>query len=452
MSSATVSSPQVAPAPNRSPWSERSARLFEELRRPASAMVRRAFGSAFGDHEVEDIYANAWVGTLRALERRHAELDDEEIRKYVFTAVAHQASKELRRRRRKPTAPLEKAGTVADASALPDERARKREDSLVTRDLLASLPRRRRAVLMLRYGWGLEPSQVCDLIGGLSPRAYRKEITKGVDQLTQKLRTLESGEWCADREPILKAFASGLADAEQERQAQHHLAHCRHCADFVGKLSGHLHDLGSAAAVPGALDVAQDGRLDLPDRVTDLVDRTRDSLSGVVSRGGSVASDSAGSALPGAAPRGAGAAGAGVFAKVAGLGVAGKTAAACFGGGAAAAVCVAAGIGPLDPPRSAPERVIERPAAVRTGPKPRIDVRVLSTPTPEAEPATPVGSDGPGNPPEQEPDAPEPVEAAPPPPPAAQQFDLAPAPAASPAAPASGGSSRDQAAAQEFGP
>ena len=74
----TVSAPGRADAPSeRSPeWRERSGRLYEELRRPARAMIRRAFRGAFGDDEIEDIYANAWLGTLRALERKHDQLSD----------------------------------------------------------------------------------------------------------------------------------------------------------------------------------------------------------------------------------------------------------------------------------------------------------------------------------------------------------------------------------------
>jgi len=136
------------------PWAERSARLFDELRTPCTRMLRRAFGAALGEAEIEDVYSNAWVGTLRTLERRHADLEDEEIRSYVFTAVANHAGKELRRRRRKPIAPLERAAAVADEVSPPDERAGQAEQSRITRDLLASLPRRRRAVLLLRYGWG----------------------------------------------------------------------------------------------------------------------------------------------------------------------------------------------------------------------------------------------------------------------------------------------------------
>jgi RNA polymerase sigma factor (sigma-70 family) len=140
-------------------------------------MLRRAFRGAFGADELDDIYASAWVGTLRALEPRHEQLSDDEIRSYVFTAVAHQAGKELRRRKRKPVAPLELASSVADSvSRSPEDSAATAEESRVTRDLLASLPARRRAVILLRYGWGLEPKQICALIKDLSPRAYRKEM------------------------------------------------------------------------------------------------------------------------------------------------------------------------------------------------------------------------------------------------------------------------------------
>lgn len=285
------------PPDSESEWERRSARLFEELRGPATGMVRRAFGRTFDQHAVEDIYASAWLGTLRALARRHAALSDEEIRRYVFTAVARQASKELRRRQRRPISPLENADAVRDAGSLPDERADQREQSQITRDLLVSLPRRRRAVLMLRYGWGLEPRQVCELIDGLSPRAYRKEITRGLDQLADRIRALEKGEWCADREPILKAFAAGIADVEERRQAEHHLAHCRQCARFVSRLSGHLHDAGGAVAVSGSLDLVTDGGTSLWDRLAALAGNARDSVFGLFGPAGGSAPELATAAV-----------------------------------------------------------------------------------------------------------------------------------------------------------
>src|SRR3954453_10674890 len=341
--SVTVSSERSAE------WRERAGRLYEELRRPARAMVRRAFRGAFDDDAIEDVYGNAWLGTLRALERRQHQLSDDEIRRYLLTAVANHASKELRRRSRRPAAPLEAVHAVADDRTLPDERAAKLEESRIARDLLATLPPRRRAVMLLRYGWGLEPQQVCGLVRGLSPRAYRKEITRGVDELAAKLRRVESGEWCSDREPLLKAYASGLADDEQRRQAQQHLSHCRHCTDFVGKLTSNLHDIGSAAAIPTAADAIHKGHLSLLDRAADLVHRAKDSAVGAFGRntgdGGSPEATAQTITASGGA-RGAGAAGTGALAKLAGTGAAGKLTAICLSGGVAATACLGTGVVP----------------------------------------------------------------------------------------------------------
>ncbi len=453
-----------APAERSSEWRERSGRLYTELRRPARAMIRRAFRGAFDDDEIEDIYANAWLGTLRALDRKHNQLSDEEVRKYVLTAVANHASKELRRRSRRPTAPLEAAHAFPGADPSPDERAAELEDSRITRDVLASLPPRRRAVMLLRYGWGLDPRQVCGLVRGLSPRAYRKEITRGVDELTAKLRMVERGEWCADREPVLKAYAAGLADSEQQRQARQHLSHCRHCADFVGRLSGHLHDIGASIAAPSALEGIGDGRLSLVSRVADLVHRVRESpgtaVGGGPSDGAQELATQAVTVSSGA--RGAGAAGTGVLVKLAGLGTAGKLAAVCLGGSAAATVCLATGIVPADLPglgsggkRTASNRPpLERPAPAsgqRSGESPPAQ---LGDEPPS--PPSPAEGDEPVDDQTSEPaPAPDPapiIESSTAP--AQQEFGVASAAPSSPAG--SGGASSDggggSAVQQEFGP
>jgi len=334
-------------------------------------MVRRAFRTAFSDTELEDIYSSAWVGTLRTLERRHAELSDEEIRKYLLTAVANQASKELRRRRRKPTAPLEFEDAVVDDAGGPDERAVGSERTRIARDLLASLPKRRRAVMLLRYGWGLDPQQVCELVDGLSPRAYRKEVTRGVDELTDRMRRLERGDWCADRESVLKAYAAGVADVDESRQARAHLSHCHGCSEFVARLGGHLHDLGAAAAVPASLD-ALDGRASIVDRIGEACERVRDAVGGIVTRGGGEgAGEIAGQIGAAGGTRGAaGGVGAALVAKLAGLGTAGKVAAVCLTGGAAATACLSAaivpGLGPAGVGADREQSSPRQPAAART--------------------------------------------------------------------------------------
>jgi len=447
-------------------WRERAGRLYAEFQGPARKLIANAFRGAFGDPESEDIYSAAWVGTLRALEHRQARMSDEEIRKYLLTAVANQAAKELRRRKRKPTAPLELVGGVADHAGTPDERAVERDTSRVTKDLLMSLPPRRRAVMLLRYGWGLEPRQVCDMVAGLSPRAYRKEVTRGVDELTERVHRFDAGTWCADREPLLKAFAAGLAKEDEQRQARAHLSHCRECCDFVAKLNGHLHDLGGALLVPSTID-GVGGELVLGKAVAGLADKAAEVASRIAGRGNAEATQEiAASALASGGTRGAGAAGAGVLAKLAGAGAAGKAAVACVTGGVAATACVAAGIGPIGseqptPARDAGSAVRAEPEVPEHVPEPpapgTLPSQIGNDDAPAAPPDPPAPAEEPSEPqPAPEPEAPAEEAVAPSTPPVEQEFG-APA-AAEPTAPApsatsaGSGGGDDAAVRQEFAP
>lgn len=365
---------------DRAAWHERASGLYEELRRPATGLIRRAYGSTFGEPEIEDIYSNAWLGTLRALERKAADLTDDEVRSYLLTAVANHASKEIRRRKRKPVAPLEAAGAIAEAGDSLHERAEATEASRLTRDLLSSLPPRRRAVMLLRYGWELDPGEICGMVKGLSPRAYRKEITKGVDDLADRIKLVEEGRWCEDREPVLKAFAAGIATDDQALQAERHISHCRSCNEFVGKLSGHLHDVGSSILLPGALD-AVDGHSTVFEKARDVFDGLRDSATGALSR-----SESSEGITVVAGTRGAGATGAGVLAKLSGIGTGAKAAVACAGGVVAVSSCVVAGLGPISLSGSADEPLRKNGRNAPPFAKVASDVRPSSPPQ-EAGPA-----------------------------------------------------------------
>lgn len=309
-------------------------------------MVRRAFGPAFSEDELDDLYSSAWVSTLAAFERQPRELSDEELRRYLFTAVANQASREMRRRGRKPTLPIESATATADPDPGPDEIATRAEQSQITREVLGSLPPRRRAVMVFRYGWGLEPDEVCGIVGDLSPRAYRKEVERGVAEVARKMHMVEEGEWCRSREPILRALAAGTADEEEERQARRHLAHCRACGDFLGRLSGHLHDLGAPLALIGAAEPLPLGQASILDRIADVLERGKREVGDLIARASEAADQAAGALTASGGSGGAGAAGAGTAAKLTGLGAVPKLVAACVGTGAAATACVAAGVVP----------------------------------------------------------------------------------------------------------
>jgi hypothetical protein len=324
--------------------------------------------------------------------------------------------------------------------------------------------------MLLRYGWGLDPKQVCDLVANLSPRAYRKEISRGVDELTEKMRAVERGEWCEDREPILKAYVAGLASADEERQAKAHLAHCHACTGFVARLSGHLHDLATPLAATATLEGLH-AHTGLGERAIAAVDRARETVVGLIGRRdpaelGDVAS---GVATSGAA-RGGGAAGAGLLAQLAGAGAAGKAALVCLGGGLAATACVAAGVTPFGVDRL----LTSRPKAEVSEDRPHEPKPKAGSITVETLPSQ-VGSEVPPSPsptPDQQPeveasaaaepdepatqDAPSPVaESAPP---VEQEFGVAaaaaPVQSTSSSSGASGGGSGggDSTVQQEFGP
>ena len=451
-------------------WSQRCGRLFEEMRRPARAMVARAYGRALSDEEIEDVYSAAWTATLSALRERGRRMQEGELRAYILTAVASHASKEMRRRSRKPLHPLEadREQIAFDGHApLPDELAIGSESRGMARDLLTSLPVRRRAVMLLRYGWGLSPGEVCALVPGLSPRAYRKEITRGVEDLMAGLGKVESGEWCAEREPLIRVLVAGTADDSARRQATEHLQHCRACSELATRLSQQLHEIGSVIALSTVAGSIGGAGLPLLERIGELVGGIRSAATNAAERAESALTTLAASG----GAKGSGAAGAGIAAKLAGAGGAVKAAVACIGASAAATACVAAGVVPgvslpgLDPDAerhavaSEVSMVAERPTKTRAAIASVIDVSHAveheGTRDPEPSPTVPppAAPPPPDIPPVQEGEpAGQPVVSAP-----VEEFDpvaaAAPAPAPTPSGSSSSGDSSGASAAQnEFGP
>jgi RNA polymerase sigma factor (sigma-70 family) len=365
--------PRPGPAREES-WTDRCGRLFDEMRRPARAMVARAYGRSLSDEEIEDVYSAAWAATLSALRDRGPRMEEAELRAYILTAVASHASKEMRRRSRKPVHPLEpeREQVVSDGnSPLPDEIAIGSEARGVARDLLTSLPVRRRAVMLLRYGWGLSPREVCALVPGLSPRAYRKEVTRGVEDLIGGLKKVDSGEWCAEREDLIRDLIAGTADESERRQALSHLEHCRACSDLASRISRHLQEAGSLIAFAAVSGCIGSSGLTLAQRIGDAVAAVRSTAAAAAERTEATATSLV---APGGA-KGSGAAGAGIVAKLAGAGGAAKTAMACVGAGAAATACVAAGVVPGVAMPDLNPKVLRGPTAVERSDGNRVEAR-----------------------------------------------------------------------------
>jgi RNA polymerase sigma factor (sigma-70 family) len=423
-------------------------------------MVARAYGRALGDAEIDDVYSAAWTATLAALRERGRRMDESELRAYILTAVASHASKELRRRARKPLQPLEierEQSTADGHMPLPDEIAIGSESRSIARDVLTSLPQRRRAVMLLRYGWGLSPREVCALVPGLSPRAYRKEITRGVESLIEGLGRIESGDWCRERRTLVRDFVAGTADEEERRQAIEHLRHCRACSELAAQMKIDLREAGSGLGLASVAGLIGGGSL--LHRLADLVAGAKSALADAAER-----VDSAATALTAGGAKGSGGA---LLANVAGVGGVAKATVACIGAGAAATACVAAGVvpgvsldgegaaagtvRPADPPgerqirdpRTAVTSVIGVSRAVRAEAPAEVEA---PDPAPE-----PIDVAQPAPAPAPEPESP---------PPSVDEFDPvaqavpatgAPAPVVAPSAP-DGGPGAGSVAQEEFGP
>lgn len=318
-------------------WRERAGRLYSALRSPAAAMIHQAYPGLVHDDDFDDIYDSAWVRTLRSLEDRHAEFNDHDVRNYIFTAMANAASNEYRRRKRKPVESLD-VGTsevIADwHGSVPEDRVWVAEEMAIARDVVSSLPPRRRSVMLLRYGWGLKPEQVCERISGLSPRAYRHEISRGVEQLAKCMKSFENGELCAERAAALRDFASGLASKDQKIQVKNHLGHCRKCAAHVAELKRSLKGLKAVMPAPLGLDLFFGGSRNDSSILSSTVERLRDGVAHLSDSLGGIASRLRGgeSLVPGNAE---------ATAQAAGIGAVSTGALATLGAGKIAVGCIA---------------------------------------------------------------------------------------------------------------
>jgi len=429
-------------------------------------MITRAYGRAFAEYEIEDVYASAWTATLSALRTRGPAMADEELRAYILTAVANHASKEMRRRSRKPTGSLEAEREQVLAYGhlpLPDEITVGSETRGIARDVLTSLPKRRRAVMLLRFGWGLSPAEVCALVPGLSPRAYRKEVTRGTEEMIAGLGQVESGEWCKQREGLVRDLVAGTADESERRQALEHLEHCRSCSQLASRLSRELREAGGVIALGTVAGVIGAGKATILERLLHAVDGVRSAGVDLLERGqAALGSTSAASTAPAS-----GALSAGVAAKVAGVGGAAKAVLACVGVSAAATACVATGVVPGVSLGGGPEENRAARIAAERASVPRREIsprRAVASVAAVSHAVTASDEVAPPAPEPHHPDAPEPPIRSPEPVgelPPAQEFDpvaqasppsAGASPVAGPGSSGGGSSGSSSVADDEFGP
>ncbi|MBO0768134.1 MAG: sigma-70 family RNA polymerase sigma factor [Solirubrobacterales bacterium] len=153
------------------------------------ALVARLTAALSGDrHSAEELVQETM---LRAWERLPAGLSDAQQRAWLGQTAKRLALDELRRRRRRPSAPLED-----DVAAFEDQ------DADAAREALSTLPPHERFVLMLRFDAGFSHLEIAQLLD-ISEAAARKRISRARTQFMRAYRLTQG-----DRDPLILLIES----------------------------------------------------------------------------------------------------------------------------------------------------------------------------------------------------------------------------------------------------
>jgi RNA polymerase sigma factor (sigma-70 family) len=179
------------------------ASAYERLKPPVLRRSRRWFPT-LSEADLEDLYQAAWLSVVRT-DSEVRDLED-----YLYAAVRSQGLMELRRRRRRPAialSDLESASTgeadrsgaesavgepVDELAVSPEEQAETRAMAAWARDLLEELSPRQRAVVKLRWGWGLSRREIARLLG-ISEKAVKRDLELSGRRLSESVQDLHAG-------------------------------------------------------------------------------------------------------------------------------------------------------------------------------------------------------------------------------------------------------------------
>lgn len=151
------------------------ARMFAQ-----QAPVLRGFFMRRGaNDEAEDLVQETWLRLLRAQQGQAEAIDNPEA--YMFTVALNLARERAVRRQRTTfsTEDIENFGVqLASSECVEDaaERVQRRRHLLA---LLATLPERTRAVLVMQYRDGLSYKQIAARLG-VSPHMVKKHVVRGL--------------------------------------------------------------------------------------------------------------------------------------------------------------------------------------------------------------------------------------------------------------------------------
>jgi DNA-directed RNA polymerase specialized sigma24 family protein len=289
--------------------------------------------------EREDIAQEAYAKVLAAEE------GGAEVRAplaMVRRSAINAAIDRLRLSSRNDVALTEFHPALARADADPAAQVLTRADLARGIEAAEQLPPKQQAVYRAAVIDGLSPSEACRQLA-----MRRSTFFKYRDQAIAHVQSaqLEGADtrFAGGEHKLLSAYALGLASARERARVRRLLRHDPQARVLLRELKrGHELAAGALPAVVISEDLHDAARG--ADRLAAVVGRLRDAVHDAAHRAARETTDAA-ALSGGGASRGAGAAGAGVLAKLT-IGGGGSAAVACLVGGGALITCVAMGVLP----------------------------------------------------------------------------------------------------------
>lgn len=211
---------------------------YEQHRDYVLAVLRRRCGWLAED-EREAILHDAFVVLLE--KERDGELDPaamhgNQVRAYLTQTALYKALDEGKRAERNRSAPLEAAGEVEqEQTRAPEDAIAAALDGARVREIVDGLPRRRQAIIKLRFFFERTPSEIQELLG-VSNRVYRRELERAVTQIADGYELVREGRFCDSRRSLILAYVAGIAGPGRADEARAHLETCPGCAAWASEL------------------------------------------------------------------------------------------------------------------------------------------------------------------------------------------------------------------------
>ena len=158
---------------------EQAIRALTRVFTDQAPALRGFFARRGANDEAEDLVQETYLRLLRAHQGGGERIANPEA--YLYTVASNLAREQAARRQRIPV-PIEDVEQVTSLTSTPDgvedaaERAQRRQRMQA---LLAGLPARTRAVLLMQYRDGLTYRQIAERMG-VSPHMVKKHVVRGL--------------------------------------------------------------------------------------------------------------------------------------------------------------------------------------------------------------------------------------------------------------------------------